>query len=98
MAALAAALLVTLAGAAHAQLPTVVVTGEPVAASPAQPGTGLCVATRVSTAPDLDFPLSTSGFAGGVNSFLENSPSAANPNARITSVLQTLFDLSNNNT
>ncbi|WP_375768422.1 outer membrane exchange protein TraA [Archangium gephyra] len=98
MAALAATLLVTLAGTAHAEvLPTVVVTGEPVAASPAQPGTGLCVATRVSTAPDLDFPLSNSGFAGGVNSFLESPPDAANPNVRATSVLQTLFDLSNNN-
>ncbi|WP_395811134.1 outer membrane exchange protein TraA [Archangium minus] len=99
MAALAATLLVGLALTARAeQLPTVVITGAPVAPSPAQPGTGLCVASRVSMDPGGDFPQSNSGFSGGLNSFLETPPDSANPNARVTSVLRTLFDLSNNNT
>jgi outer membrane exchange protein TraA len=99
MAALAAMLLVGWASMAVAeQLPTVVITGDPVAPSPSQPGTGLCSVSRISTTPGTDFPLSNSGFNGSVNNFLETPPNAANPNARVTSVLRTPFDLSNNNT
>ncbi|WNG40438.1 hypothetical protein F0U61_47210 [Archangium violaceum] len=79
------------------QLPTVVVTGDPVAPSPAQAGTGLCATSRISTDPAVDFPQSNSGFGGGLNSFLETPPDTANPNARVTSVLRTEVDLSNNN-
>ena len=97
--ALVALLLVGVGLGAHAaQLPTVVVTGDPVAPSPAQSGTGLCTASRVSTDPSKDFQQSSSGFIFGVNTFLDAPPDASNPNARVTSVLRTLLDLSNNNT
>ncbi|MCY1082127.1 outer membrane exchange protein TraA family protein [Archangium lansingense] len=79
------------------QLPTVVVTGDPVAPSPSQPGTGLCSMSRISTDPATDFPQSNSSFAGGISTFLEALPGASNPNARVTSVLRTQLDLSNNN-
>jgi outer membrane exchange protein TraA len=101
LAVLTATLLMVLAPAAHAEgeqpLPPVVVTGDPVAASPRQPGSGLCSASRISTDPSADFQTSTSAFIAGLNSFMENAPNASNPNARVTSVLRTLFDLSNNN-
>ncbi|HEX8435330.1 outer membrane exchange protein TraA [Archangium sp.] len=97
--ALAAMLLAGLAGTAVAeQLPTQVITGDPVAPSPGQPGTGLCSASRISTSPSADFPQSNTAFIGGVNAFLETSPNASNPNARVTTVLRTPLDLSNNNT
>ncbi len=99
MVALAAMLMVVLAPAVHAEvLPTVVITGDPVAPSPALTGTGLCATSRTSTDPYEDFPQTNSGFIGGVNSFLETAPNSANPNARVTAVLRTLLDLSNNNT
>jgi outer membrane exchange protein TraA len=95
MAALAATLLVVLAGMARANpeqpLDAVVITGEPVAPPPAQPGTGLCVASRVSKDPVADFPQNTGTFSAGVNAFLE-----ASRTSRVTSVLRTPFDLSNN--
>nr|QAT78131.1 TraA [Cystobacter armeniaca] len=101
MASLAAALLVTLAGAARANpeqpLEPVVVSGDPVAPAPTQPGTGLCVASRVSTNPAVDFPQSTVTFSGGINTFLETAPNSGNPNIRYTTVLRTPLDLSNNN-
>lgn len=97
--ALAATLVLGLAAAAGAEaLPTVVITGDPVAPSPAQPGTGLCMTGRISTNPDADIPGNAAGLNAGVNAFLETAPSAANPNARVTSVLRKPFDLSNNNT
>ena len=97
--ALVAMLLVAVGVEAHAeQLPTVVITGDPVAPSPAQPGTGLCTASRVSTNPASDFPQSSAGFIFGVNTFLDTPADASNPNVRVSSVLRTLFDLSNNNT
>lgn len=71
--------------------PPVVVTGQPVAPPPGQPGTGLCVASRSSTNPALNFPQDAASFPGGVNAFLE-----ANPAARSTEVLRTALDLSNN--
>jgi outer membrane exchange protein TraA len=85
--------LLCLSGSAGAaKLPDVVVTGDPVAPSPAQPGTGLCVASSVSTDPANDFPQSTSSFIGGMNDFMERKAAS-----RVTSVLRTPLDLSNNN-
>jgi outer membrane exchange protein TraA len=76
-----------------AKLPDVVVTGDPVAPSPTQPGTGLCVANSVSSDPANDFPQSTSSYIGGMNDFMERTAAS-----RTTYVLRTPFDLSNNNT
>jgi outer membrane exchange protein TraA len=90
------AVVVGLAGTAQAA--EVFVTGDPVAPSPGQVGSGLCQSARVSTSPAVDFPQSTATFSGGVNSFLETPPDAANPNSRVTAVLRKPFDLSNNNT
>lgn len=85
---------VCLAGTAlAAKLPDVVVSGDPVAPSPTQPGTGVCVASSVSTDPAADFPQSTSGYIGGMNDFMERTSAS-----RTTYVLRTPFDLSNNNT
>ena len=78
-------------------LPAVVVTGDPVAPLPTQDGTGLCAATRVSTNPSQDFYRNKDGFRGGANTLLDSDPDASNTNARLTSVLRTPFDLSNNN-
>ncbi|AKJ07688.1 outer membrane exchange protein TraA [Archangium gephyra] len=91
-------LLSTGPGPAFAEsLPSVVVTGDPFAPSPTLPGTGLCSTSRSSTNPGLDFPQANASFSGGLNTFLEASPDAANPNTRVTSVLRTPLDLSNNN-
>ncbi|WPB78485.1 outer membrane exchange protein TraA family protein [Archangium violaceum] len=85
-------------GSASAEvLPSVVVTGDPVAPLPTQPGTGLCSTSRSSTSPGVDFPQSNASFIPGLNAFLETPPDASNPNTRVTSVLQTSLDLSNNN-
>ncbi len=96
-AALAAMLLIGLAGAAQANpeqpLPPVSVTGDPVAPSPAQQGTGLCMASKVSTKPAVDFPQDAATFIGGINTFME-----ADSGGRATMVLRVPLDLSNNNT
>ena len=85
-------------GSASAEvLPSVVVMGDPVAPSPTQPGTGLCSTSRSSTSPSLDFPQASASFVPGLNAFLETPPDADNPNTRVTSVLRTPLDLSNNN-
>jgi outer membrane exchange protein TraA len=76
-----------------AKLPDVVVTGDPVAPSPTQTGTGLCVANSVSTDPAADFPQSASSYIGGMNDFMERTAAS-----RTTYVLRSRFDLSNNNT
>jgi outer membrane exchange protein TraA len=72
----------------------VVVTGEPVAVLPlsTQEGTGLCTASKVSTNPDVDFPSDPLFYQSQFNAFMESSSST-----RMSSVLRTLFDLSNNN-
>jgi outer membrane exchange protein TraA len=79
--------------AGAAKLPDVIVTGDPVAPSPDQPGTGLCVANSISTDVANDFPQSASSYMGGMNDFMER-----NAGSRTTYVLRTPFDLSNNNT
>jgi outer membrane exchange protein TraA len=91
---LALVLLVCLAGTAWAQkLPDVIVTGDPVAPSPVQAGTGLCLANSVSTDPAADFRQSQSSYIGGMNDFMERTAAR-----RVTYVLRTPFDLSNNDT
>jgi outer membrane exchange protein TraA len=89
--------LVTCAGLGLAlALPTtalaapVSVTGNPVAATPSAPGSGLCVASSVSTSPATDFPQTAAAFDTGMNAFIDGN--AAN---RTAGVLTTLFDLSN---
>ena len=76
-----------------AKLPDVLVTGEPVALSPAEAGTGLCMATSVSTDPAVDFPTAEGSFPSGMNAFMEASAAG-----RVTSVLRSALDLSNGNT
>ncbi|WNG61353.1 hypothetical protein F0U59_46585 [Archangium gephyra] len=91
-------LLSTGPGPASAEsLPPVVVTGDPIAPSPTQPGTGLCSTSRNSANPGVDFPRANASFVPGLNAFLEAPPDAANPNTRVTSVLRTPLDVSNNN-
>lgn len=86
-------LLAMSAGSSAAQgLPAVVVTGEPVAPSPEEPGTGLCSASSRSDNPSVDFPQSRESFNGGLNAFLE-----AKASSRVTSLQRTPLDLSNNN-
>ncbi|WP_338023474.1 outer membrane exchange protein TraA [Archangium primigenium] len=103
LAPLVAMALVALAPAVHAQEPEdipldpVVVTGDPVAASPDQPGTGLCSTSRFSTRISTDFSQRRTSFIGNLNDFLDAVPNASNPNVRTTAVLRTLLDLSNNN-
>ncbi|HYO60057.1 outer membrane exchange protein TraA [Archangium sp.] len=98
MAAVAAMLLVALAGIARAQerkpqpLLPVVIDGDPMAPSPGQPGTGLCAASKVSSSPDTNFPSDPSSFSYYFNAFMESTSGV-----RVTSVLRTPFDLSNNN-
>src|SRR4051812_8014166 len=70
----------------------VAIAGLPVAPVLPQPGVGLCSASSVSADPGSDFPQSPATFNAGVNAFLE-----ANLAGRQSSVLRTVFDLSNNN-
>lgn len=87
-----------LAGMAAAQdrkpqpLGSVIVRNGPVAPSPSQVGTGLCTVSKVSASPDTDFPSDPTLYSYQFNSFMD-SPAGT----RVTSVLRTLFDLSNNN-
>ncbi|ABF89779.1 hypothetical protein MXAN_4924 [Myxococcus xanthus DK 1622] len=69
----------------------VVVSGPPVAPLPEMTGAGLCVATSVSQNPAADFPQAQSTYIAGINAFME-----ANRGNRVTSVLRTPLDLSNN--
>ncbi|ABF92745.1 conserved domain protein [Myxococcus xanthus DK 1622] len=65
--------------------------GTPVAPSPGAVGTGLCMASSTSSNPAVDFSQSEATFPGTFNAFMESSRPR-----RVTSVLRTLFDLSNN--
>lgn len=69
----------------------VVVSGPPVAPLPGTPGAGLCSAARASRNPAVDFPQSQSAYMAGINAFVD-----ANPSDRISLVLRTPLDLSNN--
>ena len=71
----------------------VIITGDPVAPSPAIPGTGLCGTSAISTSPANDFGnLNPQTYNAGINAFIE-----MHSQDRVTSTLQTIFDLSNNN-
>ncbi|HYV47528.1 MAG TPA: outer membrane exchange protein TraA family protein, partial [Myxococcaceae bacterium] len=84
--------LVVIAGAAAAQPTPTLVTGGPAAAALPSGGPGLCGTSALSTSPASDFPQQTTTFNSGVNAFLD-----ARTGSRVTSVLRTAFDLSNNN-
>ena len=88
---------VCLAGVASAaKQPEVTVSGPPVAPSPGEVGTGLCMATSTVNDPDnpvADFTTDEATFVNSVNTFIESTKAR-----RLTSVIRTPFDLSNNNT
>nr|QAT78119.1 TraA [Pyxidicoccus fallax] len=93
---------VCLAGVAGAaKLPAVVVSGPPVAPSPNELGTGLCIASKSTTTPLNDFPLTEATFINGLNTFMSTvEEGSANQctGTYCTSVLRSRFDLSNNHT
>ncbi|RJS15790.1 hypothetical protein DRW03_32420 [Corallococcus sp. H22C18031201] len=73
------------------KLPDVIVTGDPVAPSPSEVGTGLCMASNKWTKATAQLPQSTATYISELNTYMEeNKPS------RVSSVLRTAFDLSNN--
>lgn len=100
MAALVAVLLVGAGLEARAQtakpqpLLPVEIKGPSFGPSPSQDGTGLCTTSKVSSNPDSDFRSETG--AGGFSYYL-NLLIDSSSGARASSVLQTPFDLSNNN-
>jgi outer membrane exchange protein TraA len=70
---------------------SVVVTGPPVASLPPLPGYGLCSASSISQNPSSDFPQSATAYNTGINTFLD-----ARQSTRVTMVIRTPLDLSNN--
>ena len=70
----------------------VVVSGDPVAPPLMIAGTGLCTASAVSMNPANDFPQNAQTYNAGLNGFME-----MHANDRVSSTMQTIFDLSNNN-
>ncbi|MBZ4332241.1 outer membrane exchange protein TraA [Corallococcus sp. AS-1-12] len=79
------------ASAVAQKLPDVVVTGAPAAPSPTDSGTGLCMASSVWTRPAAEYPQSQSLYTDVLNAYMEE-----NRATRMTSVLRSAFDLSNN--
>ncbi|MDY7224904.1 outer membrane exchange protein TraA family protein [Hyalangium rubrum] len=77
---------------AQAQPIQVVLTGDPIAPLPNQQGTGLCSASSSSQNPAADFPQNAAAYNAGINAFMETQAGS-----RLTSVLRTPLDLSNNN-
>ncbi|MHA7634430.1 outer membrane exchange protein TraA [Corallococcus sp. M7] len=73
------------------KLPAVVVTGAPAAPSPTDTGTGLCMASNVWTRTAAEYPQSQSLYTDVLNAYMEE-----NRATRMTSVLRSAFDLSNN--
>lgn len=74
------------------KLPDVVVTGAPVAPSPSNDvGTGLCMASNVWTKSIGEFPQSQTNYIENLNVYMEETSAT-----RVTSVLRSAFDLSNN--
>lgn len=78
---------------AGAQPTPVTISGGP--AVPALPteGPGLCVTSATSSNPGSDFALGSSTYNSGINQFLDTRTGS-----RVTTILRTDFDLSNNNT
>ncbi|NTX11234.1 hypothetical protein HUA76_10585 [Myxococcus sp. CA056] len=92
--ALAALAVCLVAPSAWAQkLPDVTVAGPPIAPALSESGQGLCVASNVWTRTPGEFPQTRGTFLDGINGFFEEPASKQN---RITTVLRTPFDLSNN--
>ncbi|RKH05666.1 hypothetical protein D7V97_23605 [Corallococcus sp. CA053C] len=73
------------------KLPDVVVTGAPVAPSPNEVGTGICMASSVWTRTVGEFPQNQTTYSDSLNAYMEE-----NRASRLTSVLRSAFDLSNN--
>ncbi len=70
-----------------------VIISNPVRAPlPADTGNGLCIASAVSATPEIDFPTQAPLYNGALNAFIE-----AHEKDRVTSVVRTVLDLSNNN-
>lgn len=88
---LGALVLIPLAAASAQAEP--VTLSEPVAAAIDGDGTGLCMASAVSNDPGTDFGnLNEVNYTGSINRFMEEHETD-----RVEYVIQTLFDLSNNN-
>ncbi len=80
-------------GLASAQpLPPVTVTGEPVGPSPTREGTGLCSASFEWRRSPSELPQTRATFNTQLNAYLDE-----NASSRLTSVVRTPLDLSNNN-
>jgi len=75
------------------KLEDVVIQGPPIAPAIAGDGHGLCVASNVWTRPLNEFPQSRGTYIDGINGFVEEPISRQ---SRVTTVLRTEFDLSNN--
>lgn len=70
-----------------------VTVGGPIADPLDIEGTGLCMASSISTEPPTDFPQSTAAYASGINTFMEE-----HIQERVEATVRSFLDLSNNNT
>nr|AWX24319.1 TraA [Myxococcus xanthus]AWX24320.1 TraA [Myxococcus xanthus]AWX24326.1 TraA [Myxococcus xanthus]AWX24346.1 TraA [Myxococcus xanthus]AWX24347.1 TraA [Myxococcus xanthus] len=75
------------------KLPDVVIQGPPIAPALAGDGQGLCVASNVWTRSLNEFPQTRGTYLDAINGYLEEPTSRQ---TRVTTVLRTQFDLSNN--
>ncbi|MFP2910684.1 outer membrane exchange protein TraA family protein [Pyxidicoccus sp. 3LFB2] len=75
------------------KLSDVTVQGPPIASALTGSGQGLCVASNVWTRTLGEFPQTRGTYLDGINGYLEDP---ANRQSRVTTVLRTPFDLSNN--
>ncbi|MBZ4411733.1 hypothetical protein K8640_26300 [Myxococcus sp. XM-1-1-1] len=75
------------------KLPDVVVSGPPIVPALNENGQGLCVASNVWTRAVNEFPQSRGTYIDVINGFFEEP---ASRQSRVTTVLRTPFDLSNN--
>ncbi|WP_437282779.1 outer membrane exchange protein TraA family protein [Sorangium sp. So ce375] len=88
------ALSIALGASGSASAAPVIIAGDPVAPLPAEPGTGLCGAQRLSTDPEGDFYAPLAGAA----EFIEKMTTFfdAGQEELVSSVVRTPLDLSNN--
>nr|QAT78126.1 TraA [Myxococcaceae bacterium] len=75
------------------KLADVTVQGPPIAPALSGSGHGLCVASNVWTRSLSEFPQTRGTYLDGINGYLEEP---ANRQTRVTTVMRTPFDLSNN--
>ncbi|MCP3139844.1 outer membrane exchange protein TraA family protein [Pyxidicoccus xibeiensis] len=75
------------------KLPDVVIQGPPIAPAVNGSGHGLCVASNVWTRTPNEFPQTRGTYIDGINGYIEDPVSLQ---TRVTTVLRTPFDLSNN--